>query len=88
VNHYDGSLSVKLAKSASFLSVFCSSMNIKMVEASEIAYRKGAVNVQIHSPQSGDAIIDIFRVEDGKVVEHWDVIQAIPKTSLNRNAMF
>jgi predicted SnoaL-like aldol condensation-catalyzing enzyme len=38
--------------------------------------------------ENGDAIIDIFRVEDGKVVEHWDVIQAIPKTSLNENTMF
>lgn len=38
--------------------------------------------------ENGDAIIDIFRVQDGKVVEHWDVIQAIPKTSLNENTMF
>ncbi len=38
--------------------------------------------------KNGDAIIDIFRVEAGKVVEHWDVIQAIPDTSLNDNTMF
>jgi predicted SnoaL-like aldol condensation-catalyzing enzyme len=38
--------------------------------------------------ENGDAIIDIFRVEDGKVAEHWDVIQAIPTTSLNDNTMF
>ena len=38
--------------------------------------------------EHGDAIVDIFRLEDGKVVEHWDVIQSIPKMSKNDNTMF
>ena len=36
----------------------------------------------------GNAVIDIFRFEKGKVVEHWDVIQAIPEKSANDNTMF
>jgi predicted SnoaL-like aldol condensation-catalyzing enzyme len=38
--------------------------------------------------ERGDAVVDFFRVEDGKVVEHWDVIQPIPETASNNNTMF
>ena len=37
---------------------------------------------------NGGAIVDIFRVTDGKIVEHWDVMQAIPELSKNNNTMF
>jgi predicted SnoaL-like aldol condensation-catalyzing enzyme len=38
--------------------------------------------------KNGDIGIDLFRVKDGKLVEHWDVIQAIPDESKNGNTMF
>jgi len=50
------------------------------------------VIVHVHSVQvpgtRGRAIIDIFRLENGKVVEHWDVIQDVPEKANNNNGMF
>ena len=50
------------------------------------------VVLHVHSTRGDDtpgrAIVDIFRIENGKVVEHWDVIQDIPAQPANANGMF
>ena len=50
--------------------------------------------VVVHSlfrsgPQDrGQAIMDLFRLEHGKIVEHWDVIQPVLAQTANGNTMF
>ncbi len=49
------------------------------------------VVLHVHSQRTAQrqlAIVEIFRLENGKIVEHWDVVQEIPETSVNDNGMF
>ncbi|WP_394817582.1 nuclear transport factor 2 family protein [Streptomyces doebereineriae] len=36
----------------------------------------------------GQAVVDLFRVRGGRIVEHWDAVQDVPETSANDNTMF
>ncbi len=50
------------------------------------------VAVHYHSQATSDdlgfAVVDIFRVENCLMVEHWDVVQRVPQESANDNTMF
>ncbi|MBR0859350.1 nuclear transport factor 2 family protein [Bradyrhizobium liaoningense] len=50
------------------------------------------VILHVHSVREpgskGRAIVDIFKLDNGKIVEHWDVVQDIPENPANNNTMF
>jgi predicted SnoaL-like aldol condensation-catalyzing enzyme len=61
-------------------------------EIKQVIAEGDLVVLHVHSTRGdgtpGRAIVDIFRVAGGKVVEHWDVIQDIPEKAANSNGMF
>lgn len=61
-------------------------------EIKRVVAQDDLVVLHVHSKSTpeerGNAIVDIFRLENGKIVEHWDVIQPVPEKSANANTMF
>lgn len=46
------------------------------------------VHSRLNPADRGRAIVDIFRIKGGKIVEHWDVIQPVPEQTVSGNPMF
>lgn len=42
---------------------------------------------QVAPDHRGTVTADIFRFEQGRIVEHWDVVQHIPEQAANANGM-
>jgi predicted SnoaL-like aldol condensation-catalyzing enzyme len=44
--------------------------------------------VRQHAEDRGGAVVHLFRFEGGRIVEFWDIGQAVPEDSVNENGMF
>ncbi|HYF11042.1 MAG TPA: nuclear transport factor 2 family protein [Actinomycetota bacterium] len=63
------------------------SVEIKRIVAEgDIVVTHGVV--KFSADDRGTVAADLFRLEDGKIVEHWDVLQPFPEESANDHPMF
>lgn len=46
------------------------------------------MHIQLGDQTAGFAVMDMWRLENGKIVEHWDVIQEIPVKRIGGNSTF
>ena len=59
----------------------------------QVAVQEGEY-VAVHSrlrragDEAGFAVVHIFRFEQGRIAEMWDIVQAVPREIVNRNGMF
>jgi predicted SnoaL-like aldol condensation-catalyzing enzyme len=60
------------------------------IDIQHIAADGDLVFIHLRANMGGkvNSVIDIFRLENGKITEHWDVIQEVPAKSANPHPMF
>ena len=46
------------------------------------------IHLKSHMGSKTVSVVDIFRVKDGKITEHWDVMQEVPAKAANNHPMF
>ena len=80
------------AESGKFLAGFVGQFPLLRLDFKRVLADGDHVITHCHmrlTPESrGSAVVDIVRLQDGKIIEHWDVVQDIPEHPANPNTMF
>lgn len=75
-----------------FITPFFEASPEASIDIKRVATEGDLVWIHYNSKPTADspglAVVDILRMEDGKFVEHWDVVQPVPEQSANENTMF
>jgi predicted SnoaL-like aldol condensation-catalyzing enzyme len=58
----------------------------RVLGENDLVVTHGLIKTSAQGP--GTVAADFFRLENGKIVEHWDVLQPFPETSANDHPMF
>lgn len=71
---------------------FASHPELLPSEIKRIVASGDLVMLHVHSRRSltdrGYAVVDIFRVDGDKIVEHWDVMQPVPESTVSGHSVF
>ena len=55
----------------------------------DLFYTQKRVHLKASRPGAPDAAVaDLYRFEDGRIVEHWDVLQPVPPNAVHDHPMF
>lgn len=84
-NVADGKKALKAAVTVWFKGAPKEKINIQHLAAdSNLVF----IHTKSMSDDKANSVIDIFKLKDGKIIEHWDVMQQVPAKSANPHPMF
>jgi len=93
-DHVEHSATIEAGRAglAKFLGAVAANRDATLVSVERMIADDRHVVVHLHTrwlkEDRSTAAIDIFRIDDDRIVEHWDVVQEVPTDPVNPTSMF